>query len=322
MRSSGKHATPAFLLGLAVLGATTRAGAAPGRVVVAREATIAGDSIRLGDIALLDGEGARALEGVVLGTAPAAGESRVLPGTAVLAALGRAADLHEITYTIPAAVRVRRATQQVTEADVRQLLDAYLAEHLAGAPGDVVVRSVELSGPIQVPEGSYTARIVPAQGMPLLGRVRLQVEFVVGGRAVKTTWIAADVGLYGPVVVVRRPIARGETLAADDVAVDRRDLSELPRDVLVNPAEAKGRATRVPLAPATVVRREQLSDPAAVHRGDIVLLVAERRGLRVTAPGEVREEAGVGQQVRVVNRASRRDVVGRVVDGNTVVVEF
>lgn len=304
------------------LGSATALYAAPGRVVVARDATIAGEAIRLGDIALLDGEGARALEGVILGSAPAAGESRTLQGTAVLAAIGRVADLNEITYTIPPAVRVRRATQQVTEADVRQLLERYLAEHLAGAPGDVVIRSVDLSAPIQVPEGAYTARIIPPQGVPLLGRVRLQVEFTVGGRAVKTSWITADVGLYGSVVVARRPVARGETLAADDVTVDRRDLSELPRDVLANPAEAAGHVTRLPLTPAAVVRREHLSDPAAVHRGDVVMLVAERGRLRITAPGEVREDAGVGQQVRVVNRASRRDVVGRVADGSTVMVEF
>ena len=311
-----------ILLLLAFLSVTVVAEAAPGRVVVARDATVSGDAIRLGDIAMLEGEGARALEGVILGTAPAAGESRVLSGTAVLGALGRATDLREITYTIPSAVRVRRATQQVGQADVRQLVETYLADHLAGAPGDIVVRSVELSGPIQVPEGAYTARIIPPAGVPLLGRIRLQVEFVVGGRPVKTTWIGADVGLYGSVVVTRRPIARGETLTGDDVTIDRRDLSELPRDVLTDPAAVLGHVTRLALTPATVLRREQLSEPAVVHRGDVVLLVAERGGLRITAPGEVRDDAGVGQQVRVVNRASRRDVVGRVADGSTVMVEF
>jgi flagella basal body P-ring formation protein FlgA len=181
---------------------------------------------------------------------------------------------------------------------------------------------VDLPAPIRIPQGEYTARVIPPPGVPLLGRVRLQVELAVGGRPVKTTWITADVGLYAPVVVARRPVGRGETLAAADIAIDRRDLSELPRDLLADPAEAVGRVTRLPLTPAAVVRRDQLSDPMAVRRGDVVLLVAERRGLRITAAGEAREDAGVGQQVRVVNRASRKDVVGRVLDGSTVAVEF
>lgn len=321
MRSSG-NLSPLLVAVVLALGWASAAPAAPGRVVVARESIVSSDAIRLGDIATLEGEGARALEGVTLGTAPAAGESRTLSGTAVLAALGRAADLREITYTIPAAVRVRRATQQVTEAEVRQLLEGYLAEHLAGTPGDVVIRTVELSAPIQVPEGAYTARVIAPPNAPLFGRIRVQVEFVVGDRPVKTTWITADVGLYGKVIVTRRPVARGETLAGDDVTIDRRDLSELPRDVLTNPDEVIGHVTRLALTPAAVLRREHLNDPTTVHRGDVVLLIAERGRLRITAPGEVREDAGVGEQVRVVNRTSRRDVVGRVVDASTVVVEY
>jgi flagella basal body P-ring formation protein FlgA len=74
--------------------------------------------------------------------------------------------------------------------------------------------------------------------------------------------------------------------------------------------------------PYTPIRREHLEAPAAVRRGDVVLLVAERDGLRITAPGEVRGDAGIGDQVHVTNRVSRKDVVGRVIDPSTVAVEF
>jgi flagella basal body P-ring formation protein FlgA len=311
------------LLAAAALAAATLAGASGGRITVAREATVPGDVIRLGEVATLEGDAARALAGVALGAAPTAGEARMLDGASVLAALRRAAgSLDGIVYTIPAAVRVRRATQEVPEAVVRQTLEAFLAETLGGGAGDAVVRSVELSGPIRIPAGPYRARVIPPAGTPLLGRVRLQVEFTADDRPVKTSWITADVGLYAPVVVARRPIARGEKLAADDLSLDRRDLSQTPRGVLTALDEAAGTTARAPLVPYAPIRREQVEAPAAVHRGDVVLLVAERGSLRITATGEAREDAGLGQQVRVLNRVSRKDVVGHVLDASTVAVEF
>ena len=44
--------------------------------------------------------------------------------------------------------------------------------------------------------------------------------------------------------------------------------------------------------------------------------------LRITAPGEVREDAAPGEAVRVVNRTSQKSLVGRVLDASTVAVEF
>ena len=49
---------------------------------------------------------------------------------------------------------------------------------------------------------------------------------------------------------------------------------------------------------------------------------AQRNGLRVTAPGEVRQDAGAGERVAVVNRTSGKSLIGRVVDRDTVAVEF
>jgi flagella basal body P-ring formation protein FlgA len=299
------------------------AAAPAGRIVVATDALVATDTVRLGDVATLEGDGVQQLAGLVLGRAPGAGESRTFDGAAVLQAIRRdTGSLDGITYTIPALMRVRRATQEVNEAAVRQIVEGFLADVLGAGARDAVLRTVELSGRIQLPAGTYVARVIPPAGAPLLGRVRLQVEFVIDDRPVRTVGITADIGLNGPVVVARRPIARGETLTDADLTVERRDLSQMPRGVLTDLDDGVNRIARAAIAPYTPIRREQVMAAAAVHRGDAVLLVAERGPLRITALGEVREDAGIGEQVAVVNRTTRKSLIGRVVDGTTVGVEF
>jgi flagella basal body P-ring formation protein FlgA len=316
MRSSSR-------LAAALLLAAGSALAGPrGRIAVRPEATVQGDTIRLGDIAVVEGGESAELAALALGPAPGAGESRTLDGAAVLDAVRRHVGLDGVTYTIPGAVRVRRATQEVPESAVRAAVEAFLAESLGAAGPDAVLHAVEVPGPLRIPAGPYRVRVVPPPGAALLGRVRLQIELLLDDRAVKTVWATADIGLNGFVVVARRPVARGEKLAADDLTLDQRDLSRVARGVVTDLAEATGTVAQAPIVPFTPIKREQLAAAAAVHRGDVVLLIAERGRLRITAAGEVREDAGVGQQVRVVNRASRKDLVGRVIDGATVAVEF
>jgi flagella basal body P-ring formation protein FlgA len=305
------------------LGVVAPGFAASDRVTVGRDVTVHGQTIHLGDVASLEGERAQALASLQLGSAPGAGESRTLDGMVVLQALRReVGDLDSITYTIPPMVRVHRATQELTETAVRGVVEAFLRDALGAGAAEAELRTVELPGPVRIPAGPWTGRVMAAPGAPLLGRVRLQIELSVEDRPVKSIWVVADVGLYGEVVVVRRPIARGETISAGDLAVDRRDLAQVPRGVVTDVAEAAGRVARAALVPYTPIRREQIESPAAVHRGDVVLLVAEQAGLRITTPGEVRDDAGVGEQVRVVNRVTRKDLVGHVLDASTVAVDF
>lgn len=308
---------------LVLLLAAPFAYGAGGRITALPDATVAGDTIRLGDVAAVEGPDATALAAVRLGPAPGAGESRMLDGQNVLDAVRRAGvDLASVTYTIPASIRVRRASQDVSEEVVRHGIQIFLGDALGAGAADAVLRSVDLPGAIRVPAGACSARVVAQPGRAVLGRMRFQVEILVDDRPVRTAWVTADVAVYGSVLVATRPVARGETIAAADVTVERRDLAEAGKGVLGAPEEAIGRVARAALVAWAPLRREQIETAADVHRGDLVLLVAERRGLRITVAGEVRENAGRGEQVHVFNRTSRKDLIGRVVDANTVVVDF
>src|SRR5579875_3022444 len=301
MRSSSSW----LLVGVLALAGEV-AGAA-GRLTIAPEATVTGEEVRLRDVAALDG----------------AGEVRLFDGALVLGKLKRAGlDPRMVTYDIPAVFRVRRAAQEVSETAVRAAIEAFLAERLGPGATDTVLRTVEVPGPIRLPVGSFTTHVSAPAGAELLGRVRLALEFVMDDRPVRTAWVTADLARFGPVVLVRRSLARGEVITADDVEVDRRDLSQVPRDTFTAPADAVGLVVRTPLLPYAPLRREQVVMPATVRRGDAVLLVLDHGGLRITVPGEVRDDAVRGERVHVTNTTSNKELTGRVVDARTVAVDF
>jgi flagellar basal body P-ring formation protein FlgA len=309
---------------LVVLGALLAAGpAAAERIAVSPDSVVSGASVRLGDVATLEGERVRGLAELVLASAPAPGESRSIAGTRVLDAVKRELpDLQDVRYTIPPLVRVRRASQDVPADVLRELVERFLDEQLASNDREPKLRSLDVVGPVRLPPGPFDARVMVPPNGALVGRIRLQIELTQADQPTRAVWATADVGLEGPVVLVRRAIERGEALRAEDVTVERREISDKAAGLLVDPSEAEGRVARVPLAASIPLRRDMLAAPPVVRRGDAVLLVAQRGSMRLTVPAEVKDDAGLGESVKVTNRVSRKDVVGRVLDARTVAVDF
>jgi flagella basal body P-ring formation protein FlgA len=296
-------------------------GDAPGRITVVDEVAVDDDVVRLADIARLEGPAAEKLGDLVIGRAPSPGRVRVVPGAGILATLRRSGvDLARVRYVIPQAVRVRRPGQEIAVATMRAIVDEYLGEAFSQGDRRVTLRRVDVPGPIRIPVGPYLTRVAPDGGAPSAGRTRLVVEILQHDQVVATVPVTAEVAVLEEVVVARRGIGRGAVIAPDDVVRERRNVSSLPRGTLTRLEDAVGMEASVPIAALTPLNPEQLVPPAVVRRGDVVLLIAETAGVRITTTGEVRQDAARGEQVRVLNMSSQTEVVGRAVDGQTVSV--
>ena len=76
--------------------------------------------------------------------------------------------------------------------------------------------------------------------------------------------------------------------------------------------DVAGRETRVPV-------RVDVTCPApTVQPGNQVRIVVAVGNVLATAPGEVRQSGYAGENIRVTNRLTRRTILARVVDGETV----
>lgn len=103
-----------------------------------------------------------------------------------------------------------------------------------------------------------------------------------------------------------------------------------PGDVVVKSVDVPGAATtpdtvigmeaRVSLYAGRPIRRSDIGQPALVDRNQIVPLVFERNGLRITTEGRSLGRAGAGEPVRVMNLSSRNTVSGRVLPDGRIMV--
>jgi|GEM_PF-5338482 len=124
------------------------------------------------------------------------------------------------------------------------------------------------------------------------------------------------------VVRSARALAKGHILAGGDLEVVELERAHVPPGALRDAGAAAGRVLGRAVGAGVILREEMLADGSVVKRGRRVTLVAEGATLRIAAPGETLENARIGGPVKAVNLTSRRTVAGRLVDEDTVRVEY
>lgn len=314
------RALPALLATTLVLAvARTPASAATGRLRVLPQATIAGATIRVADLAALEGS-AVDLGDVEIGPAPEPGASRRMSGQSLLARLREAGMGEDVAYTIPATVSVTRAYQLIDEATLRPIVEAQLGDKL---PANERVDAVDVQRPARIPLGAFEVEVEQPDAHGTGGGYRrCDVRIRQEGSVVATVTARVKIASYGSVVVAHQPVARGALVRDEDVRVEERRLDELPTTVATDVADVVGKEARVALAPGRPITLQAIGSAATVKRGDAVRITVEKGGMLLSVAGEALDSAGIGERVRVVNETSKRELVGRVVDHGTVHVVY
>ncbi len=292
-----------------------------GRIKIKASARIAGERVRLSDIARLDGS-AKQFAAIELSSKLSPGETRRLDGYTILNQLARAGvDLKRVAYEIPVSVAITRSFQEVSAEQVREAVEDYLRNE--GAPlAKAELKGIEYQSPVWLPTGPYEIEVRGDSGSLRQGRLRVRLQFLRDGNIFKELPAAVALGVYGQGYFVRRTVQRGEIISASDLVVKKRDISKLPVDAVARAEQAIGMKAARMLRPDLPLTLSDLVMPTLVKRGSLVTLVVETEGIKVTTQGVAREDGILGKQIRVMNRESGKELFGRVAGGSVVLVEF
>jgi len=295
-------------------------------IMLRPEAEVQGADIRLGEVAEIacaETELQRRLEGLVIGKAPLPGRSRPITADYVRLRL-RQLDIGADRMVLGGAERIEVSMPgvEVSEEQIRQIVTGFIKTSGIWGDAEVKVEELMISADRTLPKGRATYRVLPPRNMRSLATVPLSVVFDVDGRFQKTIRATVRVEALAPVVVAARPIGRLRPITGDDLQTEKMDLTELPVGVLTDADDIIGKRARRNIDAGDILRPDLIEMPPLVKRGDMVVIVAESRGIKVTATGEVKSDGLRGERVKVVNLDSNKHFTARVVDKQTVSVEF
>lgn len=175
---------------------------------------------------------------------------------------------------------------------------------------------------LHLPTGTLSHRVIKQGNLQALGQKTLTLAILVNDREEGQVVMNGDLALFGEVVTLAKPLPRDAILTEDDLLVTRRNLGPLGEGLIRRPEDAVGKLLQSSLQAGSLLYDKLLKTPPLVKRGDRVTIRAKSAHLQVNVNGEVQNAGGKGEQVRVKNLMSRKELYARVVTPSIVEVEF
>jgi flagella basal body P-ring formation protein FlgA len=296
------------------------------RIRILDHAEIDEENILLGKISKIEGGDpglTQKLVGIVIGNAPLPGKSRKLEERIIIMRLKQhGIDLTEVELRVPPKVVITRSSTKISADEVKLIVSDFLSKELLTGKGETRIKEIRVSGDLSLPGGRITYEVEPPRNKKMMGKIPISVNFKVNGKSFKRVWATATIEVFAEVVVTKKPLGRYKPITEDDIEMQKRDLMDLPSNVITDPEMVLGKRTKRAIGAKAVLRANLVEFPPLVRRGDIVVIVAESKGLKITALGQVKKKGGFGERIPVINFDSKKILYARVVDSSTVRVEF
>jgi len=277
------------------------------------------EKICLGDI--VQGKGIDpAWRGIVLAHITSPGSTIELPASYIKARLRlKGVPVDRIKIKLPEVVKIKREGIRITKKDLEAIAKRCIKKNNPWG-SRLRILKVKATKDLILPKGklSYSCQMINSP----LGNFSVPIIFRLNGEIISKTWVMAKTRLVTPVVVARYPIMRGEIITKDKLKIIKRDITGLPEGIFLSKDLLVGKRAKINIGIGKIIYKNMVEIPPAVKRGQRVLIVAESDTLRVTAPGVAKENGRIGDLIKVQNLLSKKVVVGKVMDAQTVKVRF
>lgn len=210
----------------------------------------------------------------------------------------------------------------VAEGEVRRVVEGFLLQRGTGLNAELSVKRIGYKGDLRLPPGRVSFEVIAPDRWPGYGRASLALVVRVDDQVKRNLTVLVEVEALAELVVASRTVERGEVLAPSDLALVRRDLSQMQGRYLKSVDEAAGLRARNVIRGNTPLRPEHLERVPVVKSGQLVTIVAENEVVRITASGKAKGSGAIGDSIVVQNLASLKEVSARVLDAATVKVDF
>jgi flagella basal body P-ring formation protein FlgA len=316
-----------FLATASILGVAAELTAAEMTTIRVRDRVeIENDEVLLGQIASIessDTQLVQQLKDIVIGRAPLPGRTRQYDQRHLKMRLKQHhINLAGVNLEGPRRVRISRSYVEIDKHKIEKIVSDFITQNIPQENKTVRIKEINVSGRVVLSKGRIAYKVAAPGMRQLMGTCSIAVDFSVNGHFEKKVWATATVEVWGPVVVTRKPLGRYKPITEDDIMLQTMDLTHLSSNVVTDPEVVLGKRTKRAIGAQTPLRADSIELPPLVKRGDLVVIIAQSKGLKITTRGLVKKKGRLGDRIPVVNVDTKKVLYARVIDSNTVQVDF
>jgi flagella basal body P-ring formation protein FlgA len=154
------------------------------------------------------------------------------------------------------------------------------------------------------------------------GRIPMYLEIRINDQFQKRIRFNTKVLVSQKVIKTIRAVRRGEILSKDEIRAETIKTERPSKNAITNMDYALGYEASRSLSIGQILVPNFIKRPALGNRGDKILITAQKGGMIITTAGILKEDGYKDAMVRVLNIESKKIIYGRLVNSNTVKVNF
>ncbi|MBI3529245.1 MAG: flagellar basal body P-ring formation protein FlgA [Betaproteobacteria bacterium] len=208
--------------------------------------------------------------------------------------------------TMLVVVSLHAAELRQDPAQINNAAESFLKRETEGLPGQVTIEVGKIDTRVSLSACTRLQTFFPA-GSRAWGQTTVGVRCAIP--SAWTIYVPASVKVSASYLIAARPLALGQEIAAGDFSVQQGDLTQLPAGVLTDASQAMGRRLANSVRAGQPLRRDAVHEPPAIVQGQLVALIVNGRGFRISSEGHSLGKAPEGERVQV------KTLTGAVVSG-------
>jgi flagellar basal body P-ring formation protein FlgA len=225
-------------------------------------------------------------------------------------------------FTIYGNISSAAEKQTLTAEEIKQGATDFLFSTLPWEKKQLEIEIFYHGGKITLPSGEKFLIYKGRGGTKNVGRIPITLEIKVDGIFQKRIGINSRVMVSQEVVKTTRQIKKGEIFTTDNIHIETIKTERLLGNTIKNIKDALGYEAVNYLPNGRYLLRRSMKKPALGSKGNKIMILAQRGGMKITTPGILKEDGYKDAMVQVLNIESKKIIYGRLVDSNTVKVNF
>lgn len=210
----------------------------------------------------------------------------------------------------------------VSESEIHAAVTDYVQDRLVDFAGDVEV-TVRRRGELVIAGvGAVKLRLRQDRLRSQARSIPLVLEVMRGPAMVREYRLVADIRYYDDVVAAARAIDRGESLSAEALLVERRDVTMLLGRYFSKIAQLEGMQAKMRIGFGRPLNTHYVEERPLVERGDMVRIEAKVGGIVAVTMGLAKDKGAAGDLIMVMNASSREKLLAEVIGPGKVRVLF
>jgi flagella basal body P-ring formation protein FlgA len=238
-------------------------------------------------------------------------------------ASARAAETDNVTpATNTAAVKVeaKPAFRSLAESELLQLLTATLQNDYVKDKGELELRFGRAWATARVPDEPLTIKVLDIPATGVTPTFILRFELRTADKAVGTWQMSVTAHVWRDVWVARSALKRGELVADADLDRQRRDVLTMREALADFVAGDSTLELAEPLQSGSPLLARSVKVRPVIRRGQVADALIQDGALSVSMKVEALEDGAPGQVIRARSPQTRRDIRGKVVNEQTILL--